>query len=85
LSLTSDTAHRDAAVTRLGSLYLSKENYAAAKGMFLQACASRPTPGTWLGVGIACYRLGELAEAEQALAESNIYDSNEPDVCVWFA
>ena len=47
-----------------------------------RVCAARPSPGSWLGVGIACYRLNELTEAEEALAESNIYDSNESDVCL---
>jgi hypothetical protein len=45
-----------------------------------RASAARPSPGSWLGVGIACYRLNELSEAEEALAESNIYDSTDADV-----
>ena len=32
------------------------------------------------GVGISCYRLGELKEAEQALSEANILNNTDPEV-----
>ena len=32
------------------------------------------------GVGISCYRLGELSEAEQALSEANILNNTDPEV-----
>jgi hypothetical protein len=37
----------------------------------------------WLGVGIACYRLEQYEDAEQALAEANIFDSTNPIVCLY--
>ena len=85
LSQLQETRHRFTCMSRLGALYLQAENFSAAKEMFLQSCAARPSAITWLGVGIASYRLGELTEAEQALAEANIFDSNEPEVWAYLA
>ena len=50
--------------------------------VIVRACTKRPTSVTWQGVGIACYRLGELSEAEDALAEANIYNSKDAKVTV---
>ncbi|XP_063689121.1 cilia- and flagella-associated protein 70-like isoform X2 [Bolinopsis microptera] len=65
---------------RLASIYLQLQQYGAAKQMFLLACRDSPSCITWLGVGISCYRLGELSEAEQALSEANILNNTDPEV-----
>lgn len=64
----------------LGHLYLKTEDFEEAKAVFLQACTRRASAYTWRGLGIACYRLSELAEAEDALAEANAYDNTLADV-----
>jgi len=65
---------------RLASIYLQLQQYTAARNMFLLACRDSPSCITWLGVGISCYRLGELKEAEQALSEANILNNTDPEV-----
>lgn len=65
---------------RLASIYLQLQQYSAAKNMFLLACRDSPSCITWLGVGISCYRLGELNESEQALSEANILNNTDPEV-----
>ena len=85
MALPTDTAHINTVLVRLGSAYLSGEVYDKAKEIFLHACSRRPSAITWLGVGIACYRLGELPDAEQALTEANIYDSSNAEVWAYLA
>ena len=34
----------------------------------------------WFGVGVACYHLGDLEQAEDALAEANILNNLDPEV-----
>lgn len=80
ISFTSDAAEMHSINLRLASIYLQEEKFSNAKNTFLMACKRSPSCVSWLGVGIACYRLGELAESEDALSEANILNNTDPEV-----
>ncbi|XP_038676620.1 cilia- and flagella-associated protein 70 isoform X2 [Scyliorhinus canicula] len=68
---------------RLGSIYLQEEtfqSYKSAKSTYLFASQRAPSSLSWLGVGIACYRLNELTNAEDALCEANILSNMNAEV-----
>ncbi|KNC51493.1 tetratricopeptide repeat domain 18 [Thecamonas trahens ATCC 50062] len=78
----SEAAVREllAVYLRLGSLYVTKAKFSDAKYVYLKACQLSPSAFTWLGVGVSCYRLGELDQAEDALSEANILNNFDADV-----
>ncbi|CAM9230645.1 unnamed protein product [Discosporangium mesarthrocarpum] len=49
-----------------------------AKSAFLRACRVWSAPGPWLGCGIACLRLEQWEEAEDALQQASRLDCNNP-------
>ena len=51
-----------------------------AKCTYLLACRDSPSCTAWNGVGVACYRMGTLPEAEDALCEANILNNRDPEV-----
>ena len=72
----------------LGYLYLqqgSGRNVGAAKEVYLRACKLAPTSTAWLGAGIAALELGKHAESEDALAEANILNNQNPQIWGYLA
>lgn len=80
LSFVSDASETHSIYLRLASIYLHISEFQKAKNTFLMACKKSPSCISWLGVGIACYRMGELGEAEDALMEANILNNSDPVV-----
>uniref|UniRef100_A0A4X2KZE2 Cilia and flagella associated protein 70 n=1 Tax=Vombatus ursinus TaxID=29139 RepID=A0A4X2KZE2_VOMUR len=80
LSFVVDAAEMHFIYLRLGSIYLEEGEVRNAKNTYLLACKKSPSCLTWLGVGIACYRLEELTEAEDALSEANAMNNYNAEV-----
>uniref|UniRef100_A0AAR2KD82 Cilia and flagella associated protein 70 n=1 Tax=Pygocentrus nattereri TaxID=42514 RepID=A0AAR2KD82_PYGNA len=85
LDFVTDASDTHTVYLRLGSIYLQSREYEKAKTTYLRACRSTPSCLTWLGLGIACYRLGELTEAEDALSEANTLNNRNPKVWGYLA
>ncbi|XP_015777897.1 PREDICTED: cilia- and flagella-associated protein 70-like, partial [Acropora digitifera] len=80
LDYTTEASDMHAIYLRLASIYLEQGEFEKAKATFLKACIRSPSCVSWLGVGIASYRLGDLAEAEDALSEANILNNKDAEV-----
>ncbi|NXH78595.1 CFA70 protein, partial [Hydrobates tethys] len=80
ISFVEDAADMHFVYLRLGSIYLEEKEYDRAKQTYLLACKNSATCLTWLGVGIACYRLEEMVEAEDALSEANALNNTNAEV-----
>ncbi|XP_036408678.1 cilia- and flagella-associated protein 70 [Megalops cyprinoides] len=80
LDFVTDASDTHPIYLRLAHIYLQEEQFEKAKHTYLRACRSSPSCLTWLGVGIACYRLGDLTEAEDALTEANVLNNANPEV-----
>ncbi|XP_068924320.1 cilia- and flagella-associated protein 70 [Petaurus breviceps papuanus] len=80
VSFVVDAAEMHFIYLRLGSIYLEDGENEKAKYTYMLACKRSPSCLTWLGVGIACYRLEELTEAEDALSEANAMNNYNAEV-----
>ncbi|XP_002122550.2 cilia- and flagella-associated protein 70 [Ciona intestinalis] len=85
LAFVTDAAEMHSIYLRLASIYLQQGEFQNAKRTYLLACKHSPTCISWLGVGIACYRLNEISEAEDALAEANILNNTNSDVWAYLS
>ncbi|KFP90135.1 Tetratricopeptide repeat protein 18, partial [Apaloderma vittatum] len=85
ISFVEDAADMHFVYLRLGSIYLEEKEYGQAKQTYLLACKNSASCLTWLGVGIACYRLKEMVEAEDALSEANALDNTNAEVWGYLA
>ncbi|EPY33451.1 hypothetical protein AGDE_08277 [Angomonas deanei] len=66
------------AYVRVGNLLLGEGKYRDALGVFAILLQVWPSSLAWLGAGIAYYRSGNLENAEECLAESNVLDPSNP-------
>ncbi|XP_060117001.1 cilia- and flagella-associated protein 70 [Heteronotia binoei] len=85
ISFVNDASDMHFVYLRLGNIYLERKECDKAKNIFLLASKKSPTCLTWLGVGIACYRLQEMVEAEDALSEANALNNNNAEVWAYLA
>ncbi|XP_058013462.1 cilia- and flagella-associated protein 70 isoform X2 [Ahaetulla prasina] len=85
ISFVTDAKDMHTVYLRLGSIYLEGKEYDKAKHIYLLASKKSPSCLTWLGVGIACYKLKEMAEAEDALSEANALNNSNPEVWAYLA
>ncbi|CAG2258083.1 Cilia- and flagella-associated protein 70 [Mytilus edulis] len=85
ISFLHDASEMHSIYLRLASIYLQDQRFQDAKNVFLMACKKSASCVSWLGVGIACYRLNELGEAEDALSEANILNNADPEVWAYLS
>ncbi|NXA05697.1 CFA70 protein, partial [Sapayoa aenigma] len=85
VSFVEDAVDMHFIYLRLGSIYLEEKEYGRAKQIYLLACDNSASCLTWLGVGVACYRMEELVEAEDALSEANALNNTNAEVWGYLA
>ncbi|VDM34966.1 unnamed protein product [Hydatigera taeniaeformis] len=70
---------------QLARCYAEMKEFEKSKAQYLRCCSEHPTPVSWKGVGVACFRMSRWEEAEVALQESNRLNTRDADVWAYLA
>ena len=70
---------------RLGIIYRERKAWQDAKTVFLKCTSENNTMTSWLNLGIACMRLHEYEEAEDALSQAIYLDSHNPVIWAYLS
>ncbi|VDK38704.1 unnamed protein product [Taenia asiatica] len=70
---------------QLAQCYAEIKDFEKSRLQYLQCCHQHPTPESWKGVGVACFRLNGLEEAEVAFQEANRLNNRDPVVWAYLA
>ena len=62
-------------------MYMDRGLLQKAKANYIDACRLDASATSWLGLGKVCLKMGEFREAEEALAEANIHNNHNSEVC----
>ena len=65
---------------RLGIVYAKRKAWKDARTVFLKCCKERVSTTSWIYLGLSLLRVGDLAAAEDAIAQANILDNTNPNV-----
>lgn len=65
---------------RLGIVYAQRKSWKDAKTVFMKVCKERMSTTAWVFLGLSLVRLGELAAAEDAIAQANVLDNLHPGI-----
>lgn len=79
LRLTKGTKNSDLQ-ERLGIVYAKRKAWKDARTVFLKCCKERVSTTSWIYLGLSLLRNGELAAAEDAIAQANILNNINPNV-----
>lgn len=65
---------------RLGIVYAKRKAWKDAKTVFLKCCKEMVSTTSWIYLGMSLLRVGELAQAEDAITQANILDNTNPRI-----
>ena len=86
LSALRARAKPDEILLKQGYQQFDKENFEAARMILYKAATANPKSIlSWLGLGRACYKLGQFDDAANALKEANILDPQNSEVWCYLA
>ena len=61
-------------------MYIERKAWRDAKTVFVKCTKENHTTNSWFNLGIACLRLHQYEEAEDALTQASYLDSHNPEV-----